>query len=326
MELAVSSLCAAPVPVSVCIPTYNRAHYLQGAIESVLTQTYHEFEIIVSDNASTDGTEALVRSFRDLRIRYLRNERNVGGPANWVRAVSAASGTYCVIIGDDDRWEPTFLERLTAPLDQHPDVDVAFSDHWIVDADGRVQAGVSDAYSTAYGRATLPPGKHCPFVDLAIRMQALLTTAALIRRERMLAVGALDARAGLVLDYYLFAQLALAGGGAFYVPERLAHYRVHAQGASATQQARLWQDMEWVCAELIGSVPSPRHVKEIRRRWAGALASKGSSLLRDGRRWQAVGAFGESIRLSPVALRPWLGLAAALRLGFRPTLRQRAAG
>ncbi len=71
-------------------------------------------------------------------------------------------------------------------------------------------------------------------------MQALFTTAALIRRERMLAVGALDARAGLVLDYYLFAQLALAGGGRSTC--RSCGWRAPRPRASAVQQARLWRN------------------------------------------------------------------------------------
>ena len=123
-----------PPRVSVCIPTYNRARYLALAIDSVLGQTFEAFELIVADDASTDDTAEVVRAYRDPRIRYLRNDRNLGGPANWVRAFGAATAPYCAILGDDDRWAPAFLESLVTPLDVQPAVDVTFSDHWVIDA------------------------------------------------------------------------------------------------------------------------------------------------------------------------------------------------
>ena len=66
--------------VSVCIPTYNRASLLTGAIESVLSQTFHDFTLLIVDNASEDETEAVVQSFDDSRIMYVRNARNIGVP------------------------------------------------------------------------------------------------------------------------------------------------------------------------------------------------------------------------------------------------------
>ena len=79
--------------VSVCIPTYNRAPLLAQAIQSVLGQTLQDFELLISDNASTDDTEAVVRSFDDPRIRYVRNEINLGGRANYDRCLQLASGS-----------------------------------------------------------------------------------------------------------------------------------------------------------------------------------------------------------------------------------------
>ena len=63
--------------VTVCLPTYNRAHYLREAIESVLSQTFQDFELLICDNASTDETSEVVKSFRDARIRYVRHSRNI---------------------------------------------------------------------------------------------------------------------------------------------------------------------------------------------------------------------------------------------------------
>jgi glycosyltransferase involved in cell wall biosynthesis len=160
-------------------------------VESVLAQSFGDFELVISDNASTDDTAEVVLSFGDPRIRYFRNDRNIGAPANWQNAVANALGRYCAIIGDDDRWAPTLLERLVPPLDDNPDVDVAFSDHWLIDADGCVLAARSNRCSQDYGRVSLQPGRHKPFLDLALHAQALLTTCALIRKEPSMFRGAL---------------------------------------------------------------------------------------------------------------------------------------
>lgn len=308
--------------VSVCIPTFNRRGYLTEAVESVLAQSFGDFELVISDNASTDDTAEAVMAFGDPRIRYFRNDRNIGAPANWLNAVANAVGRYCVIIGDDDRWAPTLLERLVPPLDDNPDVDVAFSDHWLIDADGRVLKEASDEWSRKYGRASLQPGCHKPFLDLALHAQALLTTCALIRRESMLSLGALDPQAGgVALDYYLFARIALAGRGAFYVPECLAYYRVHPRSGSARYQVQIWQDVQRICAYLLHHVPAGQHAAKIRQRWARALANEGVALLHEGDRAGAVRALGRSLRMAPFTTRPWLGLAAAVVFGSWPPFR-----
>ena len=307
--------------VNVCIPTFNRRGYLTEAVESVLAQSFGDFELVISDNASTDDTAEAVLSFGDPRIRYFRNDRNISAPANWLNAVTKAIGRYCVIIGDDDRWAPTLLEQLVPPLDDNPDVDVAFGDHWLIDADGRVLAARSDQCSQDWGRASLQPGRHKPFVDLALHAQALWHTCALIRRERMLSLGALDPQAsGLVLDYYLFARIALAGRGAFYVPERLAYCRSHPQSisASARYRVQIWRDMQRTCAHLVQHVPAGRHATKIRQRWARALANEGVTLLHESDRSGAIQALGCSLRMAPLTVRPWLGLAAAVVFGSWP--------
>ena len=309
--------------VSVCIPTFNRRGYLTEAVESVLAQSFGDFELVIADDASTDDTAEAVMAFGDPRIRYFRNDRNIGVP-NWLNAVANAVGRYCAFLSDDDKWAPTLLERLVPPLDDNPDVDVAFGDHWLIDADGRVLAARSDQCSQDYGRASLQPGRHKPFLDLALHAQALWHTCALIRRERMLSLGALDPQAGgLVLDYYLFARIALAGRGAFYVPERLAYYRSHPQSASALAryQVQICRDEVRTFAHLVQHVPAGRHATKMRQRWASALANEGVALLRESDRSGAIRALGRALRMAPLTVRPWRALAAAVVFGSWPPFR-----
>lgn len=92
------------IKLSICIPTYNRAAFLGEALESVIGQATDEVEIVVSDNASTDHTEALVRDYQSRfpRIRYHRNPENLGADRNFLKVVELAEGEYCWLLGSDD--------------------------------------------------------------------------------------------------------------------------------------------------------------------------------------------------------------------------------
>lgn len=97
--------------VSTVIPVYNRQDLVKLAIESALAQSVEGHEIVVIDNCSTDGTWAVVQDYakRDLRIRCLRNDQNVGPVRNWRLGIEAARGEYCHLLFSDDRLEPDFL-------------------------------------------------------------------------------------------------------------------------------------------------------------------------------------------------------------------------
>lgn len=96
--------------VTIAIPTYNRAEtYLATALESALRQTYPRTEILVSDNASTDGTAVLVRRFTDARLRYIRHETNIGANRNFNICLEQAAGDYFLLLHDDDLIDEDFV-------------------------------------------------------------------------------------------------------------------------------------------------------------------------------------------------------------------------
>jgi len=100
--------------VTIAIPTFNRAAWLKDCINSALSQTYPNFEVIVSDNASTDETQEVLKSFRDRRLRIVKQKENIGLLPNWNACLAQASGEYIVIVSDDDRIKPWLLERTVA--------------------------------------------------------------------------------------------------------------------------------------------------------------------------------------------------------------------
>ncbi len=87
---------------SIVIITYNRASFLKANLSILLQQSFKDYEVIISDNASTDKTREVIESFKDKRIRYLRNKRNIGFPKNARKAILAACGKYIFTLGDDD--------------------------------------------------------------------------------------------------------------------------------------------------------------------------------------------------------------------------------
>jgi len=114
--------------VSIGIPVYNGENYLTKAIEAALAQTYEDFEIVISDNASTDGTAEICRAFaeRDSRVRYFRNETNLGASRNYRRTFDEARGEFFCWMPHDDAMLPEFLARCVAVLDAEPDVVLAY--------------------------------------------------------------------------------------------------------------------------------------------------------------------------------------------------------
>lgn len=120
------------------MPVYNGERYLTEALDSILSQTYADFELIISDNASTDRTEEICREYasRDARISYHRSDINRGAAWNYNHVFELSRGKYFKWASHDDRCAPTFLERCVEALDTSPYVVVSFPRTTVIDAEG----------------------------------------------------------------------------------------------------------------------------------------------------------------------------------------------
>ena len=125
--------------VSIGLPVHNGERYLSKAIESLLNQTFRDIEIIICDNASTDGTEAICRSYAsiDTCIRYYRNSQNIGAAANFNRTFQFASGEYFKWCAHDDLHAPDFLLKCVEVLDKNSSVVLCHSEVQFIDESGR---------------------------------------------------------------------------------------------------------------------------------------------------------------------------------------------
>jgi glycosyltransferase involved in cell wall biosynthesis len=114
--------------VSVLIPTYNYARFLDETIQSVLNQTFTNFELTIVDNCSTDNTEEVVKKYlTDKRVSFYRNETNVGLVGNWNKCLEYARGEYIKFLCADDKLHPKQLEKFIAIMEAHPDVSIISS-------------------------------------------------------------------------------------------------------------------------------------------------------------------------------------------------------
>lgn len=212
--------------VSMGMPVFNGERYLEEAIRSLLAQTFEDFELIISDNASTDRTEAICRDFAasDRRVRYLRNPENVGFVKNQNRVIELATARYFLLTHGDDVRAPGYLAATVPILDSERDVVIAHCKTRDIDENGR-----------PLPRQDPPlrfdsPSVRERFADV-IRMDHIcepdfgLTRTAALRETRLHGDYA-DS------DRVLLAELALRGRFRF-VPEYLFFRRAHAEQSTA---------------------------------------------------------------------------------------------
>ncbi|MCL4765096.1 MAG: glycosyltransferase family 2 protein [Hyphomicrobiaceae bacterium] len=226
--------------VSLALPVHNGADYIGHAIQSVLAQSYRGFELIVTDNASSDHTGLICRDYaaRDDRIRYYRHERNLGAAVNFNRGFSLATGEYFKWCAHDDMISPNFLAACVRALDADAGAVLAHGRQQGIDENGREIAWQSGDISDI-------SGIDCPLQRFGLVFATQGFDAAvfgLIRRDAL-------ARTSLHRKYYgsdiaLLAELALLGRFA-KVEDAVFYNREHSQrsiNATDKRARQLWHD------------------------------------------------------------------------------------
>jgi glycosyltransferase involved in cell wall biosynthesis len=143
-------------PLSIGLPVYNGQNYLSESLDSLLAQTYPDFELIISDNASTDGTEEICRAYaaRDSRVLYVRQPVNIGAAPNHNYLVQAARGRLFKWAAHDDLYAPKLVERCIEALDDQPQLVLAQAYVCMVDTRGKTLQGYNYPMATDSPRAS----------------------------------------------------------------------------------------------------------------------------------------------------------------------------
>ena len=211
--------------LSVGYPVYNGEKFMRESIDAILDQTYSDFELVISDNASTDSTQEICQEYakRDIRVRYIRQEENIGAPANFNAVFDHSRGEYFKWASSDDCIYPTFLEKcLNALKEKEKDGYVAC---W-------PQAEVIDSEGTFLRQFREPDlridsdNRVHRFHDLTYLIHSALLVFGVIRSD----VLSKTCKMGqwLASDYTLSGQLGLLGK-VHFLPEPLFKWRMHDQ-------------------------------------------------------------------------------------------------
>ena len=209
--------------VSVVMPIYNGARTLRDAIDSVLAQTFQDFEFIVVDDASTDDSAAIVQSCGD-RIRLVRRPANSGiCEVARSQGLALARGRYAALIDQDDLWEPTKLARQVAFMEAHPELLLSHTYAWVIDGKGKRSEIRHEGQIALIGLCARELLDHC-FITISTIM---------VRGRAWLEAGnAADLRSANSDFLYFFSLLRKSPAGFGFIPEPLASYRRGPQGMS----------------------------------------------------------------------------------------------
>ncbi len=227
--------------VSICIPTFNRVDLLPFAIESVLQQTYEDFELIVCDDGSQDSTPELMSQYIDSRIKYIRHPQNIGKSNNMRSGFDAAKGEYFMKFDDDDRLTPDFIAHTVVILDQDS-IDFVGTDHWVIDINNVRDESKTQENSYRWGRNNLPAGVVDNLLEVVFVKQSFQIGATLFRRQTLQELGFMQPNWQNCEDNDLFVRLALAGKKGYYLPELLMEYRFHGEQRDFHRAIRYLQD------------------------------------------------------------------------------------
>ena len=204
--------------VSFIVPTYNRAHMVSETIDSILAQTFQDFEIIVVDNESTDNTEAVIKAYNDRRIKYFKNQNNGVVAVNRNYGITKSQGEYIAFCDDDDLWLPEKLERQVREFEKDSQVGLVCTNGINFDSDGehgaRIKAKLSDRYFT---------------FESLIWGNAIIGSSVLVKKQAIDEVGMMDESPEVFSseDYDLWLRIAKKYR-IKYIDLPLIKYRVHA--------------------------------------------------------------------------------------------------
>lgn len=241
--------------VSIGIPTYNRANsYLKQAIENAISQTYPNIEIIISDNCSSDNTEQLVRSFSDGRIRYYKQERNIGPNNNFNFCLNQANGAYFLLFQDDDLIDEDFIECCMKSANYATNLGVLRAGTRIIDANGDI----------IYECPNMVKGLD--FEDFVLgwfrHKTAWYLCSTLYNTEALKVVGGFNSRHNLLQDGMATARLA-AKHGRSDVEDIKASFRKHSGEITFAVDVKNWVEDFIDLLDLLSELSSER--KEIIR-------------------------------------------------------------
>ncbi len=254
------------VRVSVCLPVYNGAAFLEEAIESVLTQTLTDFELLISDDHSTDNSPAIIESYasQDKRIVNWRNDRCHGLFANYNLCLERASGEYIKPFAQDDIWAEDLLLKQAQLLDEHPEVALVAARRVLVDELGEMLNEVPLDLEDSLGIRQVYETKKVLKTCMSHPLNNLIGEPCAVMFREIFKGSGFDNRYRHAGDLEYWMRI-LRNGNLGMVRERLVFFRRHGKSATSGNINRLWAFTDMVhlaeqAAEVLEEMGSSREI------------------------------------------------------------------
>lgn len=217
--------------VSVVLPTYNHEKYVGECIQSVLDQTYQDFEIIITDDGSSDGTVNVIKEFDDSRIQLYTYPENKGACTATNNCIRKTAGEYIAVLNSDDAWEPTKLEKQVKYLDSHPEIGAVFTKVTFVDETGTLIG--PENYKGFYKFEKENKSRYEWLRFFFSTGNCLCHPSVLIRKKCYDEVGLYDERMANLPDLDMWVRLCLKYD-IHILNEKLVRFRITADKSSAS--------------------------------------------------------------------------------------------
>lgn len=262
-----------PFPaVSVIVPNYNHARYLPRRLDSILAQTFTNFEVIVLDDCSTDNSREVIRPYlRDARVRFHPNQSNSGSPfIQWNRGVALARGELVWIAESDDCASPELLATVVPLLAGHPNVGLAYCQSWRMDSDGELAGTLEDWTDDLdpkrWAKSFVNQGRDECGNYLLWKNTVPNASAVVFRKRVYRQAGGAPVEMRLCGDWLAWVRLLLQSDVAF-TPERLNYFRKHTASVREGTAPGRHFDEKWKVQRFIVQQckPNPRSRRRLAR-------------------------------------------------------------
>lgn len=231
--------------VSILIPYYNDENFLADSIESVLTQTYTRFELILLNHASEDNSRNIAHSYKDTRIKHIDMEKNMGagGALLILEFLKYAKGDYIKLFGADDILKPNYLEKMVEFASNNYDVDMFFADTEFIDGNGKFISGKK--HSTTRNKFQF---NNTPTYWIGLYLQGVSSlpyTTCMIKASTFRESAYFNKTAIILQDVTLWLSMLVNGSRIAILDESLAYYRIHDGQISSWKHINLISQRSW---------------------------------------------------------------------------------
>ena len=291
--------------ISIVIPTYNHAEYLQQALHSVVDQTFHNWEAIIVNNFSDDATLQIIEQFNEPRFRVInfRNQGVIAASRN--EGIRNSLAPVIAFLDSDDTWYQDKLSKCMSEFENGADV-VCHGENWINDS--------SVPRAIFYG-----PAEKATYRNLLFRGNCISTSATLVNKEVLEQLSGFSENPSFITaeDYELWMRISIATTKFVFIHEILGEFQRHGKSASSSVDKHLAAEIAVINHHVEQMRPSFLVLTRARHRRAKAFYSAGRTHMRGGSTGSALSFFAKALFQSPIFFRTYIAITLTLINSFR---------